>query len=72
MDKNEAFLWVIWADIQLSLCKNEEAIDSLRQAKDIALRFDEVPNYSAAYTPGHQTFRLAKKGYFYSLFTISQ
>ena len=48
MDKNEAFLWAIRADIQLSLCKNEDAINSLRQAKDIALRFDEAPNYSAS------------------------
>ena len=48
MDKNEAFLWAIRADIQLSLCKNEEAIYSLRQAKNIASRFDEAPNYSAS------------------------
>ena len=48
MDKNEAFLWAIRADIQLSLCKTEDAINSLRQAKDIALRFDEAPNYSAS------------------------
>ena len=47
MDKNEAFLWAIRADIQMSLYKNEDAINSLRQAKDIALRFDEAPNYSA-------------------------
>ena len=48
MDKAEAFLWAVRADIQLSLCKNEDAINSLRQAKDIALRFDEAPNYSAS------------------------
>ena len=48
MDKNEAFLWAIRSDIQLSLCKNEEAKNSLRQAKNIASRFDEAPNYSAS------------------------
>ena len=48
MDKNEAFLWAVRADIQLSLCKSEDAINSLREAKDIALRFDEAPNYSAS------------------------
>ena len=48
MDKNEAFLWTIRADIQLSLGKREDAIHSLRKAKDIALRFDEAPNYSAS------------------------
>ena len=48
MDKNEAFLWAIRADIQLSLCNKEDAINSLRQAKNIASRFDEAPNYSAS------------------------
>ena len=48
MDKNEAILWTVRADILLSLCKKEEAIKSLRQAKKIALRFDEAPNYNAA------------------------
>lgn len=48
MDKSEAMLWAIRADIQLSLCKKEDAINSLRQAKNIAFRFDEAPNYSAS------------------------
>ena len=48
MDKNEAFLWAIRADLQLSLCNDEDAINSLRQARDIALQFDEAPNYSAS------------------------
>ena len=48
MDKNEAFLWAIRADIQLSLGRNEEAANSLRQAKEIALRFDEAPDHSAS------------------------
>ena len=48
MDKSEALLWTIRADIQLSLCKNEDAMNSLRRAKDIAMRFDEAPNYDAS------------------------
>ena len=48
IDKNEAFLWAVRADIQLSLCKKEDAINSLRQAKNIASRFDEAPNYSTS------------------------
>ena len=48
MDKSEAFLWAVRADVQLSLCKKEDAINSLRQAKEIALRFDEAPNYNAS------------------------
>ena len=48
MDKNEAFLWAIRADIQMSSGRTEEAADSLRQAKEIAQRFDEAPDYSAS------------------------
>lgn len=48
MDKNEAFLWAIRADIQLSLGNKEEVIKSLRQAKNIASRFDEAPDYSVS------------------------
>ena len=48
MDKSEAILWAVRADIQLSLCRKDEAIKSLRRAKDIALRFDEAPNYDAS------------------------
>lgn len=48
MDKSEAVLWVIRAAIHLSLNEKEDAIYCLRQAKAIALRFDEAPNYDAA------------------------
>ena len=48
MDKSEAILWAVRADILLTLCKKEEAIKSLHQAKDTALRFDEAPNYDAS------------------------
>ena len=47
IDKNEAFLWAVRADIQLSLCKNEDAANSLRQAKTTALQFDAAPDYDA-------------------------
>ena len=30
------------------MCKKEDAVNSLRQAKNIASRFDEAPNYSAS------------------------
>ncbi len=43
MDKNEAFLWAIRADIQLSLGNKEEVINSLHQAKNIASRFLQQP-----------------------------
>lgn len=48
MDKSEAFLWALRADVLLSLCKKEEAINSLRRAKDVALHFDESPNYDVS------------------------
>lgn len=48
MDKSEAILWAVRADIQLSLNRKEDAINSLHQAKNIALRFDEAPNYNAS------------------------
>lgn len=48
MDKSEAILWAVRADIQLSLCRKEEAVNSLRQAKELALGFDEAPNYNAS------------------------
>lgn len=50
MEKSEAFLWAVRADILLSLCKKDEAIKSLRQAKYIALRFDKTPNYNVSST----------------------
>lgn len=48
MDKSEAILWAVRADILLSLDKKEEAIKSLHRAKATALRFDEAPNYDAS------------------------
>lgn len=48
LDKSEAVLWAVRAGIQLSLCMKEDAMNNLRQAKNIALRFDEAPNYSAS------------------------
>ena len=48
MDKSEAFLWAMRADVLLSLSRKEEAINSLRRAKDVALRFDESPNYDVS------------------------
>ena len=48
LDKSEAVLWTIRARILLSLNQKEDAANSLRQAKAIALSFDEAPNYDAA------------------------
>lgn len=48
MNKSEAFLWAARADILLSMCKKEEAINSLCMAKEVALRFDKSPNYDVA------------------------
>ena len=48
MDKSEAMLWAVRADILLSLNKKEDAINSLYQAKAIALQFDESPNYDGS------------------------
>ena len=48
MDKSEALLWAVRADILLALNKKEDAINSLLHAKTIALQFDEAPNYDAA------------------------
>ena len=48
MDKSEAILWAVRADILLSLNATKDAIDSLRQAKGIALQFDEAPNYDSS------------------------
>lgn len=50
MDKSEALLWAVRGDILLSLCKNDETIQSFHRAKDIALRFDEAPNYDVSST----------------------
>lgn len=48
MDKSEAILWAIRADILLSLNRKGDVISCLRQAKNIALQFDEAPNYDAS------------------------
>lgn len=47
IEKSEATLWAIRAGILLILHKKEEAADSLRKAKSIALKFDEAPDYNA-------------------------
>lgn len=47
LDRSEAFLWAVRADILLTLCRKEDALHSLRNAKDLASRFDEAPDYDA-------------------------
>lgn len=47
IEKSEATLWAIRAEILLTLHKKEEAADSLRKAKNTALRFDKAPDYNA-------------------------
>lgn len=48
MDKYEAVLWAIRADILLALRRQEDAAASLRTAKTLAKRFDEAPDYDAS------------------------
>ena len=48
MDKSEAILWAVRAEVLLSLNKKEDAINRPRQAKTIALLFDEAPSYDAS------------------------
>ena len=48
MDKSEAVLWAVRADILLSLGKKEESVESLRRAKVVAREFDRAPNYDAS------------------------
>lgn len=48
MHKSEATIWAVRAGILLSLGRREEAAESLRRAKALALQFDEAPNYDAA------------------------
>lgn len=43
----EATLWAIRGEILLTLHEKEAAEDSLRKAKNIALKFDEAPDYNA-------------------------
>lgn len=47
IEKSEATLWAIRAEILLTLNKKESAANSLRKAKNIALKFDEAPDYNA-------------------------
>ncbi len=47
VDKSEAMFWAVRADILLSLNQKEDAVNSLYQAKAIALHFDDSPNYNA-------------------------
>lgn len=48
LDKSEAVLWAVRADLQLSLGRKQEAAASLRQANRIAEQFDAAPNYAAS------------------------
>ena len=49
MDKSEAFLLVTASGCSaVASVKKEEAINSLRRAKDVALHFDESPNYDVS------------------------
>lgn len=48
MDKSEAAILVIRADILLALNRKDEAVNSLRRAKDIARHFDEAPDYDVS------------------------
>lgn len=48
IEKSEAILWAIRAEILLSLGRKEDALHNLRQAKTIAMRFDEAPSYNAS------------------------
>lgn len=48
MEKNEAMLWVLRANTLLTLCRKEEASESLRKAREIALQFDAAPDYKAS------------------------
>lgn len=47
LEKGEALMWAIRGSIKLSLQQPEQARDSLRSAKRIALHFDADPNYDA-------------------------
>lgn len=47
LDKNEATLWAVRADVLWRLEQKEEAADSLRKAKTVAVAFDQAPDYHA-------------------------
>ena len=47
MDKSEAVLWTVRADVYLRLKESENAADCLRRAKASARQFDAAPNYDA-------------------------
>lgn len=48
LDKSEAILWAVRADILLTMGKMEETMQSLRKAKKLALQFDKAPDYDVA------------------------
>lgn len=48
MEKSEAILWTVRAEIHLHLNEMSEATDCLRRAKDVAQQFDAAPSYDAA------------------------
>ena len=47
LDKSEAALWAVRADVLWRLEQKEDAADSLRKAKVAATAFDREPNYDA-------------------------
>lgn len=47
LDKSEAALWAVRADVLWHLEQKEDAADSLRKAKVAATAFDREPNYDA-------------------------
>lgn len=47
LDKSEAALWALRAEVLWHLAQKEEATDSLRNAKTAADAFDREPNYDA-------------------------
>lgn len=47
LEKGEALLWAVRAEVQLELHHTETAKEYLRKAKQTALHFDAAPNYDA-------------------------
>lgn len=47
MDKSESALWAVRAGILMEMDRKEDAAESLRRAKALALYFDEAPSYDA-------------------------
>lgn len=48
LDKTDAIFWAIRSDLLFSLGRSKEATDSLRQAGEVARRFDAAPDYAAS------------------------